>query len=73
LQREDADGTWHFFRERFVTTGRFDRALFDATHAVKPRREAADYDAERGTAEQAEEVVLLAERFVQAVGGLLGE
>lgn len=64
-------GTWHLFRETFVVPGRFDQGLLEAAQAVKPRREAADYDAEEIPTSEATAVVRLAERFVVGVGELL--
>jgi uncharacterized protein (UPF0332 family) len=64
-------GTWHLFREAFVVSGTFAEELFEAAHAVQPRREAADYDAERIPGGEATDAVALAERFVAAVGELL--
>lgn len=64
-------GTWHLFRQSFVAGGAFDRELFEAAQAVKPRREAADYDAEEIPASEATRVVALAEKFVARVGELL--
>lgn len=66
-------GTWHLFRELVVVAGRFDADLFEAAHAVQPRREAADYDAEQIPGKEAADTVALAERFVAAVASLLGE
>jgi uncharacterized protein (UPF0332 family) len=64
-------GTWHLFRETFVVSGRFDSELFEAAHATKPRREAADYDAVRVDAAEAESSVAVADRFVAAIEVLL--
>ncbi len=66
-------GTWNLFAETFVTAGRFDRDLFRAARDTQPVREGADYDAVPVTAERADEVVALAERFVTAVRELFGE
>lgn len=65
-------GTWALFRETFVTTGRFDAALFSESHGTQQLREAADYDASIVPRDEAERVVGLADRFVAAVDGLLG-
>jgi uncharacterized protein (UPF0332 family) len=65
-------GTWDLFREAFVEPGRFDRELaLEARRAQRPR-EAADYDAQVIPREQAEEIVLLAERFVTAIDVMFG-
>lgn len=65
-------GTWSLLRESFVETGRFDRELFEQAQRTQRVREAADYDAETVPVAEAEEVVAQAERFVSAVGELLG-
>jgi uncharacterized protein (UPF0332 family) len=64
-------GTWGLFRETFVATGRFDNALFSAAHGVQQLREAADYDALIVPHEEAERVVDLADRFIDAVSGVI--
>ena len=63
-------GTWQLFRETFVVTGRFDEALFERAQGTLPLRMAADYEARRVAHNDAEEVVELADRFVQAIEAL---
>jgi uncharacterized protein (UPF0332 family) len=65
-------GTWTLFRETFVATGRFDAGLISRAQETQRQREAADYDARIVPAEQAAQIVDLAERFVQAIDELLG-
>jgi len=66
-------GTWNLFRETFVETGRFDRGLLSAARAQQRPREGADYDAEQFSREQAANALELAETFVAAVSGLIGD
>jgi uncharacterized protein (UPF0332 family) len=63
-------GTWLLFRETFVDVGRFDADLAAAARETQPLREGADYDARRISADEAERVCTLAERFVSAVDDL---
>jgi uncharacterized protein (UPF0332 family) len=60
-------GTWDELRERYVLTGALDEALFVAAHRVQPVREDVDYDAQQVTADEAQAVIDLAERFIAAV------
>jgi uncharacterized protein (UPF0332 family) len=64
-------GTWLLFRETFVDSGRFDGDLAAAAQATKPLREGADYDARRISADEAERVCELAERFLGAIDDLV--
>lgn len=63
-------GTWHLFRETFVLTGRFDGALFAGAERTLPLRLGADYEARPVEPEEAEAVVDLAARFLQAIEAL---
>ncbi len=63
-------GTWQLFRETFVAIGRFDEALFERAQATLPLRMAADYEARRVAHDEAEEVVELAGRFLEAIEAL---
>jgi uncharacterized protein (UPF0332 family) len=60
-------GTWNLFRIKYVTTGAFDAALFTKAQHTQVAREAGDYQAVNPTAEQAEEYVAAAEKFLAAV------
>jgi uncharacterized protein (UPF0332 family) len=60
-------GTWGLFRTQLVVAGHFDADLFSAAHGVQQLREAADYDAVMVPPEEAEHIVDLAGRFVEAV------
>jgi uncharacterized protein (UPF0332 family) len=64
-------GTWQLFRETFVDAGRFESELAGAAQATQPLREGADYDARRISAEEAERVCTLAERFLSAIDDLV--
>jgi uncharacterized protein (UPF0332 family) len=64
-------GTWNLLKEAFVDTGRFESGLYERARAVQRTREQADYDALMVPREQAEEIVELAERFVEAIDELL--
>ena len=63
-------GTWQLFRDTFVDTGRFDGDLAAEAQATQPLREGADYDARNISADEAERVCALAERFVSAIDDL---
>jgi uncharacterized protein (UPF0332 family) len=65
-------GTWHVFREEFVTTGEFAEALAAAGPRREKLREEADYEAAPVSVAEAGEVVADAERFLEAVTDLLG-
>lgn len=65
-------GVWSLFGELFVSTGRVDSSLFDATRRIQELREAADYDAREVAEEQARAIVSDAERFVAAIAETLG-
>ena len=60
-------GTWALFRETMVTSGRIDESLFSEVHRIQQLREATDYDALMIPPEEAERIVLLAERFLALV------
>ncbi|MBA2766460.1 MAG: hypothetical protein H0U33_05740 [Solirubrobacterales bacterium] len=64
-------GTWHLFREEFVTSGHFDPQLASAAAAVQKQREAADYEAVRPSEHEAAAAVQTAERFVAAIQAML--
>lgn len=63
-------GTWHLFREAFVGSGRFDATLASRAERTQELRLGADYEAQHVAAEDAEDTVDLAERFVAAVEAL---
>lgn len=64
------DGTWHLFRETFVTTQRFEKKLFERAQRTLPLRLGADYDALHVAESEAQEVVELAALFVSAIEAL---
>ena len=64
-------GVWTLFGELFVGTAGFDAALFRAVRRIQEIREAADYDAREIPAEEAEEIVDDAARFVAATAAML--
>lgn len=61
-------GTWHELRRVFGETGLLDLELIAEAQRVQPEREQSDYDAWTAPAEEAERVIELAERFIEAVG-----
>lgn len=76
LSEQDAaarthQGVWHLLYERVVATGRLDRALAAAAQRLQEPRERADYGAWLASAEQAEEALGVAGRFVAAIDTLL--
>lgn len=72
LNAKTHSGTWHLFGERFVKPGNFDRELFAHAQNAQRLREGADYDARAVASDEAEAVVVHAERFVAAIEALLG-
>lgn len=60
-------GTWNLFRIKYVTTDAFDAALFTKAQHAQVAREAGDYQAVNPTAEEADEYVAAAEKFLTAV------
>ena len=66
-------GTWNLFQHEFVEGGSFDAAILAEARNVQPERERADYAAWQAPREDAERVIQLAGRFIDAVGALLGE
>jgi uncharacterized protein (UPF0332 family) len=64
-------GTWNLFREEFVADGSFDADLAAAAVAMQETREGADYDAETVSREDADRLLAVAERFVEAVAALI--
>ena len=70
LYSKTHSGTWHLFGQTFVETGRFDRELAADARDVLPLRIGTDYEALRIDTEQADEIVQLAERFLNAVEAL---
>lgn len=65
-------GTWHLFRETFVTSGRFDAELAAGAQAAQPVRENADYHGIAPDRAEAAEIVDRAERLVRSVEQLVG-
>ncbi len=66
-------GAWTSFRETYVASGRFDADLEKAVRGIQQQREAADYDAADVSVERAREIVVLSERFVDAVAAMLAD
>jgi uncharacterized protein (UPF0332 family) len=64
-------GTWQLFRATFVDTRRFDGELAAAAQETQALREGADYDARRVSADEAERMCALAERFLSAIDDLV--
>jgi len=64
-------GTWNLFRIKYVTTDAFDAALFTKAQHAQVAREAGDYQAVNPTAEQAEDYVAAAEKFLASVERML--
>lgn len=65
-------GTWSTFHAEFVAAGSFDADLAREARATQEPREGVDYAAARVSAEEAERIVDVGERFVAAVAALLG-
>jgi len=63
-------GTWQLFRETFVSTQRFGDQLLARAEQTLPLRLGVDYDARPVEREEAETVVDLAARFLQAIDDL---
>lgn len=64
-------GTWSMFHEEFVATGSFDAELARQARATQEPREGVDYAAARVSADEAERIVAVAERFVAAVADVI--
>ncbi len=65
-------GTWNLFGQTFVDSGRFDLVLLADARGTQEDRTGTDYEAARPSDERANEIVALAERFVDAVAELVG-
>jgi uncharacterized protein (UPF0332 family) len=65
-------GTWDLFWQTFAASGRFEAQLADEARGTAALRQLADYEAKRPGADEAAGVVELAQRFVDAVGTLIG-
>ncbi|HEY4620713.1 MAG TPA: HEPN domain-containing protein [Gaiellaceae bacterium] len=63
-------GTWQLFRETFVSTQRFGDELLAQAERTLPLRLGVDYDARPVERKEAEAVVDLAARFLQAIDDL---
>lgn len=66
-------GIWNLFVGTFVVSGRFDRALAGKARESQSLREGVDYDAVAVSAVEADAVLGVAERFVDAVAELVGQ
>jgi uncharacterized protein (UPF0332 family) len=64
-------GIWDLFWQTFTATDRFDRELANKARETAELRQLSDYEARRPSAEEAANVVELAQRFVDAVGTLI--
>jgi uncharacterized protein (UPF0332 family) len=64
-------GTWHLFRDRYVTTDAFDQSLFDLAQRSQTTRERGDYEAITPDRAEAQAVVDGAGEFVAAVERML--
>jgi uncharacterized protein (UPF0332 family) len=64
-------GTWHLFRERYVTTGAFDQHLHSLAQQAQKAREGGDYEAITPDPREAEQYVSGAGEFVAAVERML--
>lgn len=64
-------GTWHLFRDRYVTTDAFDQSLFDLAQRSQTTRERGDYEAIAPDLTEAQAVVDGAGEFVAAVERML--
>lgn len=76
LSEEDVNakthgGTWGLFHRNFVATGRFDGELYAPARAAQEPREGVDYGAANVERQEAERIAAVAERFVNAVEGML--
>ena len=71
LYAKTHSGTWSLFRQTFVATGRLPAELVEPVEQTRERREAADYEAQNPTPQQAAADVRHAEAFVTAVAELL--
>jgi uncharacterized protein (UPF0332 family) len=65
-------GVWRLFSERFVASGRFERALFAEAQRAQELRLLGDYEARDVPSDEAKAIVEEAERFVAAVSEMLG-
>lgn len=70
LYAKTHSGTWSLFSSTFVASGRFDHELLAAAQSAQRVREAADYDANAISPEQARTTLADAERFVSAIASM---
>ena len=73
LYAKTHSGTWMLFRDTFVVEDLFDEELFERAHKTLPLRLGVDYEAMRVSPHEAEELVRLAERFIEAVEAVLAD
>ena len=66
-------GTWHLFRERYVTTGAFDQDLHSLAQQAQKAREDGDYEAITPDPREAERFVSGAGDFLAAVERMLAD
>jgi uncharacterized protein (UPF0332 family) len=66
-------GTWHELRQVFVEPGLLDAGLVAEAQRVQRERERADYDAWPASEDEAQRVIELAQRLVDAVQSVIGE
>lgn len=60
-------GTWHLFRDRYVTTDAFDQQLYELAQKSQTARERGDYEAVTPDRAEAQEIVDGAGNFIAAV------
>jgi uncharacterized protein (UPF0332 family) len=66
-------GTWHLFREEFVKPGLVDAELVNEVQDAQEVREQADYEAWLASSSDAQGVIELAGRVLEAVDTLLSD
>jgi uncharacterized protein (UPF0332 family) len=71
LYAKTHSGLWGLFHQTFVATGRFPTELHKKAAATQKLRAAVDYEAEHPPETKADEVVAIAQQFVDAVAELI--
>jgi uncharacterized protein (UPF0332 family) len=64
-------GTWHLFRDRYVTTGAFDQHLHAFAQSAQETREGGDYEAITPDRGDAERIVAGAADYIAATEDML--
>ncbi len=70
-QAKTHTGVWGLFYETFVATGSFDRNLYASAHAAQEQREDVDYAAAEISQAEGEQVLAIAQEFVETVHSTL--